>query len=309
MRARVVVFCAFMIAPTAFAQANDSAVARQLFEEARVLMAKGDYESAERRLESALAHSSGRGIKYQLAVCHEKLGHIARAWALYVDVAEGARAAAETDRERVARAHAAELTPRVPYVRIVSSEEGVTIERDGEQLASWDTPLAIDPGEHVFRVERAGHQPWQTTIDAHEGQTVELRLPALERIVEARITPPAPVVLERPRVERAVFAPRPSSPVRAIGMGTSAAGVLALGVGAGFVIASAATYASSSSMCDASDHCSTQGAAVRGDALTYGDVATVLVVSGALTLAAGVVTWLAAPRRTTKLAFDPILRF
>ena len=298
MRAHVIVFAFALIAKSALAQPNDPAVARELFEEARVLMTKGDFAEAEKRLTAALEHSSGRGIKYQLAVCHEKLGHVARAWLLYVEVAEGSRVAGETDRERVARARAAELTPRVPHVRLAVSDADAVVRRDDETLASWDAPLALDPGKHAFHVEAAGHKPWDGVVELHEGDNVEVRVPSLELDVVKPPLPPPPlplIVVKRPFAEH--VEPLRST-TRTFGLGVGVAGVLALGVGAGFVVASAVTYGSASSMCDALDHCSPQGAAIRGDALTYGDVATGLLIGGAVALAAGAVMWLVAPKRS-----------
>jgi hypothetical protein len=304
MRARVVIV-ALLLAKPAAADSTDPAAARELFDEGRALMAKGDFVEAEKRLTAALAYSNGRGIKYQLAVCEEKLGHVARAWKLYADVAESARQAGEADRERVARTRAAELSARIPHVHILPTDATITI--DGEHVAT-DAPLAIEPGHHAIHAEQVGHTPWDSTIDARESETLDVRVPALDPIVDAHPSPPA-IVLPPPPPPRVVVHATPLSPVRAAGIGISAAGVVALGVGAGFVIASASTYASSSSLCDAADHCTSKGAAIRSDALAYGDVATALIIGGAVSLAGGIVLWLVAPHRARAIAFEPVLRF
>jgi hypothetical protein len=305
------VIVALLISEPAMADATDPAAARELFDEARSLMAKGDFTTAEQRLTAALAYSNGRGIRYQLAVCHEKLGHVARAWKLYAEVAESARTAGEADRERVARVHAADLSSRVPHVRVIASGSTVTI--DGERVTT-DAPLPIDPGHHAVHAEGAGRSPWDSSIDVHEGETVDVRVPSPEPIATEPASVPSPIAITipPPPPPRVVEIPPRPSPVRTAGIVVSAAGLATLVAGAGFVIASATTYASSSGsgLCDASDHCSPQGATIRSNALTYGDVATTLVIGGAVALAAGIVMWIAAPKRVSHaLALSPVIRF
>lgn len=310
MRARVIVIAfALLVAKPAGADASDPAAARELFDEARALMAKGDFATAEQRLTAALAYSNGRGIKYQLAVCHEKLGHVARAWKLYAEVAESARAAGEGDRERVARTHAAELSPRVPHVRVIASEALVTI--DGERVTAG-APFAVDPGQHAVHAEAVGRKPWDSSVEAREGETVDVRVPSLDPIAESAVPSPIAITIPPPPPPRVVPVPTHASPVRTAGIIVGVGGIATLVAGASFVIASAATYASSSSLCDANDHCSPAGASIRKDALTYGDVATNLIVGGGVALVAGVVMWVVAPKRalvTRELTLAPVIRF
>ncbi|HEX4512084.1 MAG TPA: hypothetical protein VH054_01065 [Polyangiaceae bacterium] len=312
MRARVFLFAFVLLAKPAAADPTDPAAARELFDEARALMSKGEFGEAEKRLTAALAYSNGRGIKYQLAVCHEKLGHVARAWKLYAEVAESARQAGEGDRERVARARAADLSARVPHVHVIGDAD-VSATIDGERVTT-DAPIAIDPGHHAVHAEQAGRRPWDAPIDVHESETLDVRVPELDPIVVETISSPPAIVSPPPRLPAPV-SPRPTrvSPVRAVGIVVSSTGVAALAVGAGFVVASAATYASSAGACDAQDHCSTKGASIRMDALTYGDVATSLIIGGAVALAAGIVTWVAAPKGARvlvrPLGLEPLIRF
>jgi len=279
------------------ADPQDSAAARELFEEARRLMAGGDYEAASRKLASALALSNGRGIKFQLAVCEEKLGRVASAWTLYVEVADASRDAHETDRERVARAHAAEILPRVPHVRLTVADASAVVRRDDVVLAAgaWDTPLAVDPGKHVIRAERPGHRAWESAVDVAEGATVDVRVPELDPIALA-LAPPL-VVIKREERAQPFAPPPPRRPWRAIAWTTTVTGALGLATGGAFAIASAARYGSTASMCDALDHCSPEGSAIRSEALGYGDVATGLFIGGAVALAAGLVMFLVSGHR------------
>lgn len=311
MRARALFPILLLLARSATADPEEARNVRELFDDARLLMTRGDYETASTRLASAAALSKGRGIRYQLAVCYEKLGRVASAWALYLEVAEASRDAREPDRERVARTHAAELAPRVSYLRVWATNADLRIERDHVALASssWNAPLAVDAGHHVVHVERPGYRAWDRDVDVAEGLTVDVRVPELEAIVEDKPPPPPPVVVVRtsPRLPR-VLPSRPSA-MRTAGALASGAGLVAIATGAAFAIASVATYASTSSLCDATEHCTPRGSAIRGDALTYGDVATALVIGGSVALATGLVVWILAPKRARTLAWVPVVRF
>src|SRR5207247_9741511 len=84
------------------------------------------------------------------------------------------------------------------------------------------------------------------------------------------ISSPPAITIPPPPPPRVVVISRPS-PVRTAGIVVSVAGVATLAAGAGFVIASVATYAKSASLCDAQSHCSAPGTSLRSDPLTHGD--------------------------------------
>jgi hypothetical protein len=262
--------------------------ARALFEEARGLMADGDFTTASKRLEEALARHNGRGIKYQLAVCYEKIGRIASARTLFLQVANEAHQAQEPDRESVARTHADLLEARVPHLRIVVAEPSsdMTVQRDRAIVpkSAWGASLAIDPGEHTLRADAPGHVSWEGTVTLVEGRDDEIRIPELATL------PGAVVSIPDPRPASKASGPW-RTPMLALGIG----GLAVLGAGFGVVGASAATYGSAAQWCNG-DRCTARGVGLRGDALTYGDVATGLIVAGAVVVVGAAIVWLWNPR-------------
>ena len=130
-----------------------AAAAESLYKEARALMAKGNYADACPKLEESLRLDSGIGTEFHLADCNEHIGKIASAWAGFLDVAASARAAHQTEREKLARKRAQAIEARVPKLFVdadASQEPGLEISRDGNPVGhgSWGSAIAIDPGTH-----------------------------------------------------------------------------------------------------------------------------------------------------------------
>jgi hypothetical protein len=88
-----------------------------------------------------------------------------------------------------------------------------------------------------------------------------------------------------------------------MGLVVGAAGVVGLGVAGGFALAAKSTYDASVKSCEPGNPnvCDQTGVDKRGDARTFGDVASIAVGVGAVALFTGGVLWLTAPRaeRTT----------
>jgi hypothetical protein len=284
------------LARPAFADVTpDAGDVRGIFDEARELMRRGDYRAASELLERALAQSGGKGIKYNLAVCYEMLGRTASAWSLYVDVAELARAGGDSEREEIARERAARISARVPHLRVIvpTPSPDLVVARDDVTIGTndWGARLPLDPGAHVLRVRAPGHVDWTGSADVVEGDDRTVIVPALVSLPSPSVVPPPPREVVRPGW-------------RSVAVATGSAGALALGVGAGFAVASIAAYSDGGAYCNAQNACSARGVALRGDALTYGDVATGLFIGGALTVAGAVVLWLTSPRASARSALS-----
>jgi len=78
------------------------------------------------------------------------------------------------------------------------------------------------------------------------------------------------------------------------------AGVVGLGVGAGFAVSAKSQYNTSLSNCETGNPglCNSTGVSQRDNARSAGNVATVAVIAGGAVLATGVVLWLTAPQGT-----------
>lgn len=147
------------------------------FQRGRTLMARGDTAAACAAFEASMALESARGTLYNLAICHEKLGKIATAWAEFVEVA---RTDSNEARARDAKQRAGALAPRLPKMHIVSRRSGVRVTRDGIDV----TPLIgkqapVDPGTYRFEASEDGREPYSIEVDlTAEGNTVEVEIPA-----------------------------------------------------------------------------------------------------------------------------------
>jgi hypothetical protein len=209
--------------------AERSAAAQVLFDEAMDLLDGGRVAEACPKLEESQRLDPGMGTQFRLAECYEKLGKSASAWALYLEVAEAARGAGQSEREVVARERAKALAPRLSRLTLVVPPElggvaGLEIRRDGVVLGrtAWGTAVPIDPGERTITVSAPGKRGWQTKVNAGDGaEALEVRVPMLED------APHAKAGGEEPKPERHGIAP-------AITLG----GVATVGVGIGVLLLS-----------------------------------------------------------------------
>jgi hypothetical protein len=183
-----------MAAPPARAQAEDQAAARSLFDEGRRLLKEGQYADACRKLEAASKLYSSAGILLNLADCFEKVGRSASAWTEFGEAASVAGRARRDDQVKEAKRRQKALEPKLTRlsVRVANEVPGLTVKRDGTDLASavWGTSVPVDPGSHEIRAEAPGHEPWTTSINASTpGETAAVEVPEL-RPTPAVTTPP-----------------------------------------------------------------------------------------------------------------------
>lgn len=189
------VFLALLIASTGPAYAQ-RAEADAEFQRGRTLMAQGDTKSACAAFEASMALEPARGTLYNLAICHEKLGKIATAWAEFVELT---RTDSNEARSKDAKQRATALSPRLPKMRIIAHQRGLKVTRNGVDV----TPLIgkespVDPGTYRFEAHEEGHEPYGVEVDlTAEGTTVEVEIPALAaRAAKPRLnastSPPAP---------------------------------------------------------------------------------------------------------------------
>lgn len=283
-----------VLAIAASASADDKATAETLFLRAKQLEKDGDLASACPLYEASYRADPGLGALLNTANCHEAIGKTGSAWAEFREAAELATRRNDA-RAAFAQRRAAALEPRLVRLRVVAPA-GVTVRRDGVDMTSVvNEPLVLDPGAYTLAAEAAGHRAWSSTIEvSRAGETVSVRIPALERIVEA-----APV---------ATAAPRPSS--------TSARRTWAFVVG-GAGIAVAATglvfggyayreWRASRDGCDDSGVCNDAGRAHIASSRSAATKSTLFVAGGGALVATAVVLLWTAPR-TERAVVAPLV--
>ncbi|HEY5282839.1 MAG TPA: hypothetical protein VIM14_08625 [Polyangia bacterium] len=285
--------------------ADDKALATMLFQEGRTLMTAGRTAEACPKLEESQRLDPGGGTLLNLALCHEQEGRLARSWSEYKEAAIVARRDGRQDRESEAESHVNSLEPRLSRITIVvpagTQVEGLVVERDGHEVGpgAWSTAIPVDGGTHVVRATALGRDPFTTTIvmgKEADKQTVEI--PVLATPV---------VVVAPPRVSEPSIGVAPTTPtstparLRWLGIGSAGVGVVLLGT-AGYALTTALSAKNASNSNCFVDGCNKVGLQERSDAVSRGNLATLLGVSGAVLVGAGATLLYLAHRSRTPAA-------
>ncbi|HKQ70489.1 MAG TPA: hypothetical protein VJT73_14165, partial [Polyangiaceae bacterium] len=246
----------------------------------------------------------GVGTQFHLADCYERLGQTASAWAGFLEVASGAKAMGQVDRERVARERATALQPRLSKMTLVSSGSspppGLEIRRDGTVVghALWGTAIPVDPGSHSIEATAPGKKPFRTTVQVTgENASVSVTIPALDD------APAPPVVVDdTTKVTSRDANVVTSGTGRTLGLIVGGAGVVGLGISGAFALRAKGKYDDSLDKClpGEPNKCFESGVTLRNEARSAGTVATVAFGVGAAAIVAGAVLFFAAPSPAEK---------
>jgi hypothetical protein len=170
-----------------FARADDPAAAQALFNEAKKLMAAGNYTDACPKLEESQRLAPAMGTKFNLADCYERTGRTASAWAAFLSVASIAKNTNQAAREKAARDRAASLEPKLSRMAVVvpaaSRATGLTVTRDGQAVgdAEWGESMPIDPGEHTVAAAAPAKRGWKAIVEVEgAGSSAKVIVPALD---------------------------------------------------------------------------------------------------------------------------------
>jgi hypothetical protein len=144
----------------------DVAIAQALFEEGRTLMSERRYDEACDKFLESHRLDPASGTLVNLAVCHEKQGKTATAWAEYNDVVAASRREGNSERQRIASERIHELEPKLCRLTVVSigdpSTRDIAIKVDGLALrsAAIGTAVPLDPGVHVVEISEPTRVLW-----------------------------------------------------------------------------------------------------------------------------------------------------
>ncbi len=320
--------------------ASEKAMAIQLFDDAHKQMAAGNYAVACQKYRDSQRLDPQLGTLLHLAECYEKSGKTASAWASFMDAIEVADKRGDP-RAKPAREHATALRARLSMLTInVTSPmaPGIEVRLDGESLerAAWGLPEPVDPGSHKILANAPGRRPWANTVNvganaAKVAVTVpELLAPPAEQPKTAappptpkRASPAAKAPPAAPSKAPPVAPARPSSsPLpppdtppdemktnrggtqRTIGVVVTALGAAGLAAGGVLGLTAKSKFNDAFSHCDG-NQCDATGLALRHEAVSRGNLATIVVGVGAGVLAVGSIIWLAAPHGTTEVGLGP----
>lgn len=310
------------------------AKAEALHEEAIAALEAKDYATACPKLERVVRLiPEGIGARLSLAECYEGSGRIASAMRTYIEVERAASAAAQRDRQKLARKKVADLEPRVGRLLIQVSEAArgapdLRIRRGSTLIEpeAWGAPVPLDPGTYTIVAEATGKQRLRKSAEIKaDGKTITVVIKELaeapwdapEEAAPAPAQPPppsAPPLIEaspppapKPSPAPALSAPGWNSQQWA-GVAVAGAGLATLGVGAffGFRAMSKKSESEEGGHCRDDNRCDAAGFALREDAYNAGTVSTVLFIAGGVGLAGGATLFLTAPRRKgAEIALSP----
>lgn len=171
----------------AAAQEHDPKLAQSLFDRARELMERGEFAQACPLFVESQRLDPGGGTLLNIALCHEREGKLATAWAEYGEALSVATRDGRDDRRDLAKERIDALRPRLPKIRVLSPTKDVNLTLDGRALpaVSVGLDLPVDPGTHVVGATARGKRPWSTSPSLVEAQLVEVTVPELEAAPEA----------------------------------------------------------------------------------------------------------------------------
>lgn len=273
-------------APSAWAGGGNTVTAESLFQAGQDAMKAGDFKKACDNFAASQKADPSVGTLLNLALCNEKQGNVATAWATYMEASSLAKQKGDNERDGVATEHANGLKPKLSKltVSMQNPPPGLVITRDGIDLGegALGTALPIDPGQHVIEATAKGFKKASKTVNiGKEADVQAIEIPALE-VAPAEEQGPGP----------GGVAPAPSGPNTGLMIGggvIGGLGVVGLLVGAGTGGAAASGKSKVDTLCP-NKVCTTQeGKDKLASTKTLATVSTVGLVAGGVLAAGGAV--------------------
>ncbi len=188
--------------PARAQSAPELARARSDFHEALALETAGDWAGALTKLRAVAAVKMTAQVRFNIAVCEEKLGRLVAALGDFELAASEAEEAGADDVRAKADDHLERLTDRIPKLVIVRGPGASTaaISLDGVALgsAAIGQPMNVDPGSHAVVATVGGTSRFEVEVDLSETETrrIEVKiapLPGARRAERAELPPDEPV--------------------------------------------------------------------------------------------------------------------
>jgi tetratricopeptide (TPR) repeat protein len=299
--------------------AQDMATAEALFREGRALFEAGDYPAACLKLAESQRQDPSSGTLLNLALCHEKEGKTATAWAEYLAAARLAITQHKSERAEECRRRAAALEPRLSYLtlQIAKPVVGLEVLRNDVVLeaGSWGSALPADPGVQRIRVSAPGYQTLEleTKVGA-AGDRQTLVIPPLAPSPQPpiEVAPSPQPARSLPPPAPAPSAPTPpAAPDRRLALGVGATGLALLAVGGTFGALALSDYSAAKRACPTRSSCSDDAITKRERAGTRANIANVSVGLGIAAVGVSAILLItqkgATPATPQSLRLEPTL--
>jgi hypothetical protein len=166
--------------------------AREQFGQALALQTAGDWAGALALLKDVAAVKSTPQVRFNIALCEEKLGRLVAALGDYELAAADARAERAEQVAEEVEARLENLRQRIPKLTVKrgAGAEAAIIAVDGVSVGDQviGMPMPTDPGPHTVEAKAPGFKPFRKSVRVAEQQseTIEITLDA---------EPPPPVAL------------------------------------------------------------------------------------------------------------------
>ncbi len=285
---------------------SDKALAQSLFDEGKKLMSEEKYAEACPKLAESQKLDPGGGTLLNLAVCHQKEGKTATAWAEFEEALSQAKKEGRPEREAFAREHIAEIEPKLSKLTITVTPAaagiaGLQLKLDGGAIgkAAWGASLPVDPGKHTLEASAPGKKSWTSDV--------EIGADADKKALEVPALADAPAEPAKTTTTTTTADAAPSGNQKTIGFIVGGAGVVALGVGAVFGIRAFSKWGEREDNCP-NDVCNAKAKEAGDAATTSANIANVGVGVGLVAIGVGAFLILTAPSSPEKAAAkNPLL--
>jgi hypothetical protein len=159
--------------------------AETLFRDGRRLLKEGKVSEACAKLAESQQLDSSSGTLLNLADCHERQGKMATAWAEFLSAARLAELSGNEIQTAEAKRRAAQLEPKLSYltVRAPQTAPGTVVRRNNETIeaAQIGARLPIDPGECMVTAEAVGYVAFRALVVIKtEGDDAVVEVPLLK---------------------------------------------------------------------------------------------------------------------------------
>ncbi len=236
----IVVSGAFVTPVVSAEQPPDrTAVAEDLFQRAKALMAAKDFVQASSLFAESYRLDPAGGTLQNLALCYEELGKVASAYARFQELRTLSKNAdpPRPDRVKLADEHIAKLTPRLSRILVLLPNEGrakgmeIRVDDVAYQEVSWSAGILVDPGTHAVAVSAPGKRPFHTNTNVfREGAEQRVQVPPLVDAPKDPMRPEPARSEKKESTSDSNIAPRS----RTAGFVVGGVGLASLGVGAVF---------------------------------------------------------------------------
>ncbi len=213
--------CAFPATARAQNPTNEDGLkhAREQFAQALALQTGGDWAGALALLKEVAAVKPTPQVRFNIALCEERLGLLVAALGDYELAAADAQAQKVDQVRQEVDARLESLKARVPRVVVTrgTGADSATISLDGVSLGDsvLNSPLPVDPGPHTVEGTGPGFIPFKQSFRVAEQQTVTIEVQLVpEPVKRDTIVPPPP--------------PPPPQTMRTAGLIVGGAGVASL---------------------------------------------------------------------------------